>query len=115
MSGTQVLILAWMPDEMLARLRAECPEAEFVDAREASVFDKSLGQAVVTYGLPPIARLNEAPALRWIQLISAGVPLSVASVVGALTAFAVRGGALRFAWRIPVYRHQPGRHPDDVM
>ncbi|MCV3736411.1 trimeric intracellular cation channel family protein [Rhizobium sp. TRM96647] len=54
-------------------------------------------------------------AAAFTALISAGVPLSVASVIGALTAFAVRGGALRFAWRIPVYRHQPGRHPDDVM
>ncbi len=48
-------------------------------------------------------------------LTFAGASLAMASVIGALAAFAVRGGALRFAWCIPVYRHQPGRHPDDVM
>lgn len=45
----------------------------------------------------------------------AGAPLVVASAAGVLAAFAVRGGALRFGWRIPVYKPRPGRHPDDVM
>jgi uncharacterized membrane protein YeiH len=44
-----------------------------------------------------------------------GVPLTLASGAGVLTAFLVRGGALRYGWRIPVYRARPGRHPDDVM
>lgn len=32
-----------------------------------------------------------------------------------LTAFAIRGGALRYGWRFPVYKRRPGRNPDDVM
>lgn len=47
--------------------------------------------------------------------IMAGAPLAVASAAGFLAAFLVRGGALRFGWRIAVYKPRPGRHPDDVM
>ena len=32
-----------------------------------------------------------------------------------LTAFIIRGGALRYGWTFPVYKRRPGRHPDDVM
>lgn len=32
-----------------------------------------------------------------------------------LTAFAIRGGALRYGWSFPIYKGRPGRHPDDVM
>jgi uncharacterized membrane protein YeiH len=32
-----------------------------------------------------------------------------------LTAFAIRGGALRYGWCFPVYKGRPGRHPDDLM
>jgi len=32
-----------------------------------------------------------------------------------LTAFVIRGGALRYGWTFPVYKARPGRHPDDVM
>ena len=35
------------------------------------------------YGLPPVARLGEAPDLRWIQLISAGVPPELCSAAQA--------------------------------
>jgi uncharacterized membrane protein YeiH len=45
----------------------------------------------------------------------AGAPLWLASAIGIGAAFVVRGGALRFGWRFPVYRARPGRHPDDVM
>jgi uncharacterized membrane protein YeiH len=44
-----------------------------------------------------------------------GMPLYLASACGVAAAFAVRGGALWFGWTFPVYRHRPGRHPDDVM
>jgi phosphoglycerate dehydrogenase-like enzyme len=69
-----VLCLAWMPDGILARLAAEFSDCDFMDARDSSVFDRHWARAAVTYGLPPMARLGEAPMLRWIQLISAGVP-----------------------------------------
>jgi uncharacterized membrane protein YeiH len=32
-----------------------------------------------------------------------------------LTAFLIRGGALRYGWTLPVYKARPGRHPNDVM
>lgn len=44
-----------------------------------------------------------------------GAPLAAASAAGFVAAFLVRGGALRFGWRFPVYKPRPGRHPDDVM
>lgn len=44
-----------------------------------------------------------------------GAPLWVASMIGIGAAFVVRGGALRYAWRFPLYKTRPGRHPDDVM
>jgi phosphoglycerate dehydrogenase-like enzyme len=69
-----ILVLAWSPDGTLARWQADFPQCELIDARDPAVLDKALGRAVITYGLPPIARLAEAKALRWIQLISAGVP-----------------------------------------
>ncbi|WP_275787343.1 trimeric intracellular cation channel family protein [Pararhizobium gei] len=42
-------------------------------------------------------------------------PLLVASGLGVVTAFAVRGGALKYGWTLPTGAHTPGRHPDDVM
>ncbi|NML75366.1 trimeric intracellular cation channel family protein [Rhizobium sp. S-51] len=44
-----------------------------------------------------------------------GLALPVASVFGALTAFSIRGGALRFGWSFPAYNSRPGRAPEDVM
>ncbi len=74
MSKPQVLILAWLPDGVLPRLAAEFPGCDFLDAREAAAFDRHWPAATAVYGQPPVARLGEAAALRWIQLISAGVP-----------------------------------------
>jgi uncharacterized membrane protein YeiH len=42
------------------------------------------------------------------------LPLVFCSLAGAATAFAIRGGALRFGWRVPVYKRRAGRHPDDI-
>lgn len=44
-----------------------------------------------------------------------GLPLIVASLAGALAAFLVRGGALRFGWTFPPYKPRPGRNPEDLM
>ncbi len=44
-----------------------------------------------------------------------GLPLLVASALGAATAFAIRGGALRFGWSFPRYNSRPGRSPEDVL
>ncbi|WDZ76743.1 trimeric intracellular cation channel family protein [Ensifer adhaerens] len=45
----------------------------------------------------------------------AGLPLVAASTLGVLSAFAVRGGALKFGWTLPTGKALPGRNPDDVM
>lgn len=45
----------------------------------------------------------------------AGLPLVATSTLGVLSAFAVRGGALKFGWTLPTGNAQPGRDPDDVM
>ncbi len=74
MSKPHVLILAWLPDGALDRLAAEFPGCEFHDARESAALERYWPGATITYGLPPLDRLGEAPGLRWIQLISAGVP-----------------------------------------
>jgi uncharacterized membrane protein YeiH len=37
-----------------------------------------------------------------------------AALVAFATAFAIRGGALRFGWKFPTYKGRPGRHPDDI-
>ncbi len=70
----RVLILAWLPDGILARLAAEFTELEFVDARAPDVMEHEIAAATITYGMPPVARVSEATSLRWIQLVSAGVP-----------------------------------------
>ena len=44
-----------------------------------------------------------------------GVAMPFAAGVGALSALAVRGGAIRFGWTIPTYRSRPGRKPEDVL
>ena len=44
----------------------------------------------------------------------AGLPLLAAAAIAFLTAFAIRGGALRFGWSFPPYRSRPGRRPEDI-
>ncbi|AEG55282.1 trimeric intracellular cation channel family protein [Sinorhizobium meliloti] len=45
----------------------------------------------------------------------AGLPLVATSALGVITAFAVRGGALRYGWTLPTGKAGPGCDPDDVM
>lgn len=44
----------------------------------------------------------------------AGLAPIVSQLAGFMVALAVRGGALRFGWRIPVYKSRPGRRPEDI-
>ncbi|WP_274630427.1 trimeric intracellular cation channel family protein [Arvimicrobium flavum] len=44
----------------------------------------------------------------------AGAPMNLSAVAGFIVAFAVRGGALKFHWRLPVYKSRPGRPPKDI-
>ncbi|NRQ13145.1 trimeric intracellular cation channel family protein [Ensifer sesbaniae] len=45
----------------------------------------------------------------------AGLPLTAASTLGVISAFIVRGGALKYGWTLPTGKALPGRDPDDVM
>jgi phosphoglycerate dehydrogenase-like enzyme len=74
MSKPVLAVVGWLPDGVLPRWAAEFTAFDLVDAREPGVLDGCLRDAVITYGLPPVSRLGEAAALRWVQLISAGVP-----------------------------------------
>lgn len=44
----------------------------------------------------------------------ADLPPDVSAVVAFITAFMVRGGALKFGWTFPPYRSRPGRRPEDI-
>src|SRR5262249_30775413 len=74
MSKPRVLVIAWLPDGVLPKLQARFPQLDFIDARDPAGLGRSLPAAAIAYGLPPVDRLADAPGLRWIQLISAGVP-----------------------------------------
>jgi len=80
MAKPLILILEWLPDGMQARLASRFPECAFVDARAADVRERLLKDAAVTYGLPPMDKVAAAEKLRWIQLISAGVPQDLCPV-----------------------------------
>lgn len=41
-------------------------------------------------------------------------PVLPATLISALAAFMVRGGALHFGWKFPVYRARAGRTPEEV-
>jgi uncharacterized membrane protein YeiH len=43
-----------------------------------------------------------------------GLPDPASALLAFATAFAIRGGALKFGWCFPTYRSRPGRHPDDI-
>jgi phosphoglycerate dehydrogenase-like enzyme len=79
MSKPIVAVGAWLPEDVLPRWTAEFSGVEFRDAREPAALDRCLADAVITYGLPPVSRLADASQLRWIQLISAGVPRDLCS------------------------------------
>src|SRR5438876_296834 len=74
MANPVVLVTGWLPDGTLSRLRAEFQGLEFVDARDAAVFEKHIGRATVIYGSPSVPSLTVATSLRWLQLMYAGVP-----------------------------------------
>ena len=58
------------------------------------------------------AALTGAAAFTGLAVL--GIPMPLAAGIGALTAFAVRGGAIRYGWTIPSYRSRPGRRPEDI-
>ncbi|MCA0256688.1 MAG: trimeric intracellular cation channel family protein [Proteobacteria bacterium] len=47
--------------------------------------------------------------------ITLAAPLWLAALAGAASAFALRGGALFYGWRIPSYRPRPGRAQEESL
>jgi phosphoglycerate dehydrogenase-like enzyme len=74
MSKPCIVVLAWLPEGKFEELTQRRPEYEWLDGRTDTGREAHLSRAAISYGLPPVARLGEMPELRWIQLISAGVP-----------------------------------------
>ena len=68
MSKPRLLVLSWLPDGLLPQLAARFPAFEWIDARDAAVFESHLAAANIIYGLPTVAQIPEMTALRWIQL-----------------------------------------------
>lgn len=50
-----------------------------------------------------------AGATLFVLAILLGAPFWPAAMLGAISAFVVRAGALRFGWTLPTYRSRPGR------
>lgn len=80
MSKPRIVVAAWMPPGVFEKLAQRRPEFEWIDAREPAALDRALAGANILYGLPPVPRLAEATQLRWIQLISAGVPQELCTI-----------------------------------
>jgi D-2-hydroxyacid dehydrogenase (NADP+) len=76
MPRPQVLLVAQMPEPSRSRLQAEFAGCDFLDFRQTA----NLGRADIAYGLPDGEHLSEAARLRWVQLISAGVPPALCPV-----------------------------------
>jgi uncharacterized membrane protein YeiH len=50
----------------------------------------------------------------YVGLLQLGVPDLISTVLAVSTAFIVRGGALHFGWKFPVYKARAGREPEDL-
>src|SRR5262245_41185167 len=74
MTKTVVAVVAWLPEGVDQQWVEAFPGVDFRDAREAADLYRFLPEATITYGLPPLDRLPDASRVRWVQLISAGVP-----------------------------------------
>ncbi len=74
MNRPTVVVLAWLPDGLFEQLQRDHADLDWRDARTPDGLNKHLREATITYGLPPVERLADMPGLRWVQLISAGVP-----------------------------------------
>jgi phosphoglycerate dehydrogenase-like enzyme len=80
MSKPCLLVLAWLPDGLLPHLVARFPAFDWIDARDAAVFEQHLAAANIVYGLPPFSRIADMTAVRWIQLPWAGVPQDLCTI-----------------------------------
>jgi phosphoglycerate dehydrogenase-like enzyme len=75
-----VLVLDWLPNGILEQLVRRWPALDWIDSKSPTVFDQHLATATITYGLPPIARIDAMEGLKWVQLVAAGVPQELCPV-----------------------------------
>ncbi len=80
MSKPRLLVTVWLPDGLLPQVAARMAAFDWIDARDPGVFEQHLTTANIVYGLPPIPRIPDMGALRWIQLPWAGVPPDLCAV-----------------------------------
>jgi phosphoglycerate dehydrogenase-like enzyme len=80
MSKPHILILDWLPDGLFEQLARRWPSMEWIDGRLPATFEQHHATATITYGMPPVARLEAMHSLKWVQLISAGVPQELCPV-----------------------------------
>ncbi|MBI3407172.1 MAG: D-2-hydroxyacid dehydrogenase [Planctomycetes bacterium] len=64
----------WIPDGQLSLWTNLFPQFEFVVATSPEVIERRHADAVICYGFSDLHSIERAPALRWVQLASAGVP-----------------------------------------
>ncbi len=69
---TNILVLTQVDDEARARLERCAPNASFVYADAQTLDAQQLAAAEVILGNPPVGRVKEAKALRFLQLSTAG-------------------------------------------
>jgi phosphoglycerate dehydrogenase-like enzyme len=74
MSKPHIVVATWLPDGRFEELSRRFTDFAWTDGRAPANLEAALPAANIFYGLPPLPRLAEASQLRWIQLISAGVP-----------------------------------------
>ncbi|MGF1578223.1 MAG: D-2-hydroxyacid dehydrogenase [Gemmataceae bacterium] len=69
-----VLLTGQIRDETTPRLERLFPDLRFIDGREIEVCNRHLPEATIMLGVPSVGQLVEAKKLRWVQLLTAGVP-----------------------------------------
>ena len=74
MSQPKVLLLDEIQDDTVNVMNEAVPGVEFIDARTTEVRDEHLPTAEIIYGFLPLDQYDKATSLKWLQLLSAGVP-----------------------------------------
>src|SRR4051794_38148045 len=69
----RILIASWLPEGLFEELRQRRPDYEWCDGRTPDGLTAHLPRTEIVYGVPTVAQLAEAPALRWLQIPYAGV------------------------------------------
>lgn len=55
-----------------------------------------------------------AGACLYVGLVYLGMDSAFSALLAALSAFVIRGGAIQFGWKLPVYKTNPGRTEDEL-